>query len=579
MRELRKGLLAGVDISDYDDAHFNWMQMREIRLGLEHNLPVFWYKDLNFSARQMKEIRLGLEEDANVFEFASYVWSASDMHKKRMMQKMGIPKEGFSMAHDALQTVDGEEQHELLGELNEQNKSTDPFLVSVSEDGMSAGLIMPPPPSGKNYTRLELVKKLNQYGVIQGILTETLDEMIENRVYDMEVEVAQGKKGTDGVDGHYQFFFKEDLPHLPKVLEDDSVDYQNVDLFVAVEKGQKLATYIPPTNGNYGYDVRGKLIVPKKGKPIARLRGKGIRVDEEFINYYADIDGRVEAKKDANHLSVYPIYVHRGNLTTSVGNIRFKGDVQVTGYVGSGTVIEAEGNVVIEGNVEAAQIKAGGDVLVRSGINGMDRGLIQAGGNVYGKYMEKIKVFAGLNIQSNYILNSECIAMEKIIVSGKKGAIVGGKNYAVFGVEACTLGNEAEIKTYFEVGENTYYLLRLKEKYTRRDKLQKELDSFKHEVYKYQMGKSLQELKNLPVYQKLGMALLDKQKEMDEIVEEINLFVETKNKKYISVSVGSLAYPGCTIVIDNCKMVLEKIVPGVIFRRKEKKIMMYSNFG
>lgn len=60
--QIRYGLKAGVDISQYADPKFNSRQMAEIRLGLEAGVDVSQYTDPKFDHWQMKKIRRELWE-------------------------------------------------------------------------------------------------------------------------------------------------------------------------------------------------------------------------------------------------------------------------------------------------------------------------------------------------------------------------------------------------------------------------------------------------------------------------------------------------------------------------------------
>lgn len=558
MKEIRLGLKKNLDVSNYSDRKYNWMQMREIRLGLEDRLNVIWYADAFFSNKQMEEIRLGLKDGIDIFEYATYMWSATDMRKKRLMQLAGIKKREpvVKATEDTVDYANG---------LN--------CMIEVNDSQMEAVIRLKRPFEG-SYTREQIMEGLSKEGVVQGILEDVLEDMLEHERYGEDIVIAKGKHKADGKDGYYEYFFKTEIPRLPKVLEDDSVDYQNVEFFETVDKGQKLAVYHPATTGQYGYDVRGNLVMPVRGKDKAKLRIHGVEILDDEVTYISGMDGRVELLGD--EISVYPVFTYRGDVTTSVGNIRFNGDIHVTGYVGSGVIIEATGDVVIDGNVEGARIKAGKSVLVRSGVSAANRGSIQAGDNINGKYFEKAKLYAGRNIESNYLLNCEAIAMGKVIISGKKGSISGGVTSAIAGVEASVIGNPVELKTIFEIGENDYYRQKIRGFKANIDERAKELELLLREIKKYQMTRSVEELKELKMYQNLEIALMIKKKEYDQARDDLDQYEEQKNKRIIAVLVGATAFPGCVIKIDDAMTIVSKKVQRIVFRKKGKSVAMYS---
>ena len=119
---------------------------------------------------------------------------------------------------------------------------------------------------------------LRHRGVKQGINNERVKEVIEKEMYDQDVLVAEGKPAVDGQDGKFQFYFRRELKRRPKVLENGAVDYKNMDLFETVKKDQLLAEYEPPTRGEFGFDITGQFLSPKKGKELLYYLSPSITV-------------------------------------------------------------------------------------------------------------------------------------------------------------------------------------------------------------------------------------------------------------------------------------------------------------
>ena len=66
IKQIEKGIIAGVDVSIYAKPEFGWLQMEQIRFGLEGGIEVSIYAKPEFDWRQMWQIREGLEEKNNV---------------------------------------------------------------------------------------------------------------------------------------------------------------------------------------------------------------------------------------------------------------------------------------------------------------------------------------------------------------------------------------------------------------------------------------------------------------------------------------------------------------------------------
>ena len=98
--------------------------------------------------------------------------------------------------------------------------------ITFSNDGSEAYLCLITTDKTKSdYTVDDLKKRLQQAGVVNGIDEAELQKVIDDRMYNMPVKVAEGKKAVDGVDGWYEFLFQTEIDTKPKILEDGSVDY------------------------------------------------------------------------------------------------------------------------------------------------------------------------------------------------------------------------------------------------------------------------------------------------------------------------------------------------------------------
>ncbi|MDE7405019.1 MAG: FapA family protein, partial [Lachnospiraceae bacterium] len=128
--------------------------------------------------------------------------------------------------------------------------------------------------------------------------------------------------------------------------------------------------------------------------------------------------------------------------------------------VEAGVVIRAGRNIEIKGTVEAVNLFAGGDVVLTKGIQGAQRAKISARGNIFADFIEHTVVVAGGNVQANTILNSRISSDGQVILTGNKGAIIGGYTHAMMGISATEIGNPAEVRTIVHVGSE-------KEVYTR----------------------------------------------------------------------------------------------------------------
>lgn len=318
--------------------------------------------------------------------------------------------------------------------------------LRVDEDEMAAWLYLAPPKEDQTYTKRELESYLLQHGVIKGFHSSNLSAMIKKRIYDREILVAKGAEIKPGTDGYFEYLFSPEEHGTPKVREDGSVDYSSMNALQNVHKGDKVAIYHYAVQGVSGYTVRGGEMKAAPVRDLPPMRGKGIIRENEV--YYAQSDGKIEVKD--GKIDIQNVHEIMGDVDAIIGKIEFFGDVIINGNVEGGVVIRAGRNIEIHGTTGAATLFAGGDVLLSRGIQG--GGKISARGNVYAEFIENTRVDAGGLVQSNVILNAQVNARDKVVTTGKKGAIIGGYTHALKSIEVITAGNDVELKTVLHCG-------------------------------------------------------------------------------------------------------------------------------
>ena len=129
------------------------------------------------------------------------------------------------------------------------------ILVSIADDCMTAYICLKNPGTEICYGYEDVKKALADAGVKMGINDELIHRILSEKRYNSMETVAEGKHVEDGEDARYQLFFNTDVSNKPVIREDGSVDYYNLRLYELVSEGDKLAEYIPPTKGVFGYDV------------------------------------------------------------------------------------------------------------------------------------------------------------------------------------------------------------------------------------------------------------------------------------------------------------------------------------
>jgi uncharacterized protein (DUF342 family) len=317
--------------------------------------------------------------------------------------------------------------------------------VSVGDSEQAAYLEVAP---GERIDIAAALEYVANAGIIYGVDPEAVAVALEKT--GTAVLVAEGRPAIDGQDGRLEV--ESNLLEIggrPRVRDDGEVDLFDLHLIHNVSVGQVLARIIPPVPGEPGVTVRGRVLLPRAGRPILRAAGRGAQLKEDTLEIVAAVAGHAVIVGD--QVDVSPIYQVRGDVGVATGHVEFVGSVLVRGDVRPGFRVQAEGNVEIHGNVNGGIVEAGGNVSVRYGILGQAR--IVAAGTVRAKFVEYADVQAGAEVWvADGIVQSNVTAGSLVEVLGRYGSVVGGRVFARKSLTARELGSPRGIPTTIEVG-------------------------------------------------------------------------------------------------------------------------------
>lgn len=434
------------------------------------------------------------------------------------------------------------------------------YKLEISSDNMTAvARFYPPSDTGARITFDDFFSDLRVKNIVAGIQMDVLQDFFQSPgVYCTNLVVAKGREPRQGHDARIEYFFNTDVHVQPAVREDGSVDFFHLNVINHCKKGDMLARIIPEDPGEQGQNIMGVRLAPKNVKKAVLKFSNHIELSEDKSAIYSMVNGHVTLVDDKVFVSdVYEVE----NVDISTGNVEFEGSVQVNGNVASNYVVVAKGNVIINGVVEGAQVIAGGNIIIARGMNGMGKGMLQAGGNVVAKYIESATVKAEGYVETGSILHSEVSAGTEVTVSGKRGFITGGHVQAGNRVNVKNLGATMGAPTIIEVGVNA----EIKAEYIQ---MQKEV------MEAVKVIKNTQPvLVNFSEKRAKGMRFTPEQlkyiRETAKVLEEKKEELAVKNNKMqklqlaidsqrrADVAVTGVAYPGTTIIIGDVSMILQ----------------------
>ncbi len=428
-------------------------------------------------------------------------------------------------------------------------------VVSLSPDKLKATcMFWPPADGGANLTVDDILQKLRNCGVRFGFDMVEIQRHTLEKDYCADLVMAAAKMPREGKAAEIIYNFNTSTNTRPRVNEDGSVDFHNLDNINHVSKGELLATLIPADDGTNGTDVCGGILKPQKVVHKQLKYGNKIDINDEKTQIFSQVDGHVVLVED--RVFVSDVYEIPGDVGPSTGDVEYEGSITVKGNVVSGYTVKAKGDIIVEGVVEGANIIADGQIILKRGIQGGNKGMLQANGNITSKFIESAEVNSGGYVQTESIMHSRVIARNDVTVAGRKGFITGGYVHAGNCISAKIAGNEMETKTELEVGSDPKLMQECKSLELSIPQMQKEHDKLTTILTtfakKIQSGEKLDEkiinnVKQLKVqYNELAVEISESKNRLEALQEEI-----ATNSNTGCLKISDVIYPGCKVSIGS----------------------------
>lgn len=425
--------------------------------------------------------------------------------------------------------------------------------ITVSTDNMIAKARFYPPSNDTSYIRKdEILRALDYQGIKYGIQEEEIDIFLKEREYCKDYVFAEGTPLKEGKDAEIHYFFNKKPNAKPKLNEDGSVNFHDLDNINRVKAGDVLATLEKEQCGKAGTNIYGVRIAPEIVKSTYLKYGKGISLSEDGLSLISEMDGHVQIDFEEK-VTVSNTYLVEGNVDVSTGNIRYDGSVKVKGNVCSGFTIIASGDVDVDGVVEGAKIIAQGQIILKRGIQGMGKGILQAQGAIIAKFIESASVLTNSSITTESILHSQVSAKEGIYVSGKKGMIVGGHVRSAVLIETQVAGSAMGGSTVLEVGMDPIMQKRMETLEAERRQLENSRDKARKVIDVFQIKKKRGQLTvdKVVEFQKLLQEYNETEKKLAQINPELDRLYECMaGVKDARIKVWKDAHPGVKMIID-----------------------------
>jgi uncharacterized protein (DUF342 family) len=386
--------------------------------------------------------------------------------------------------------------------VKQYNNSNENFVLEIGErrDGvctiqidivkMTARLTTIPPYGGTPITLLQVQQALQEKGVVNGIMMKEIEAAVKEG-HATERIIAKGLPPVPGIDARFQSLIPQIRERTPQVDKQGIANYRDLGKLIIVRPGDPLMCRTPPTEGKLGWDITGQALLPHPGRDIPFAPGlQGVELDPDSkldpdhnSLLLAAVIG--QPKLVPNGVEVEPA-INLPRVDLSTGNMDFDGTLNIKGDVKDGMKIHATGDVFVGGTVEAAEIEAGGNIVIKGGVIGHSEhsadpnevptfsATIISKGSISAHFAENAYMEAGIDIIiEEFSMHNHLTALNQIFVGKpgrKKGQIIGGITSAKVMVKTAIIGSKAGFITKIKAGFNPYLQTRL-------DKLKLEIDA------------------------------------------------------------------------------------------------------
>lgn len=426
--------------------------------------------------------------------------------------------------------------------------------VTISEDRMFVkGRFFPPSNNGKMMSKEDIIQSMVRVGVKYGVDEVSVYSFLQDRKYCTDYILARATPAVQGHDAVITYHFNTDRTLKPKTNDDGSVDFHQLDMISHCRKGDLLATLRPVDFGKPGIDVCGNVIRPNKVNNRVMRHGNKINISEDGLNMYSEVDGHVTLTD--GRVFVSDVYEIPADVDTSTGDIEYEGNVVIKGNVITGFSVRAKGDIEVNGVVEGAYIEAGGQIVLKRGMQGMNKGILKANGNIITKFIENAEVIAGGYITTESILHSRVSAKGDIVVGGKRGFVTGGEIRSGSLISVKTAGSQMGTNTLLEVGIDPRILEEYRELEKKIAMLQVDKDKIAQAVAlirkKMQVGTQLTQdkIENLKQITQSNIYLDTQLQEARKRYDDLKMEVDSNSTGAIRIQ--DTVYPGTKIVISN----------------------------
>lgn len=491
----------------------------------------------------------------------------------KYIEKNGIHNYNLKELNNAIRQVQEISEVPLISEKIDPVNEMMEFKISDNKLYVIARFYAPSN-LGHRISKEEIIMQLNFSKIKFGIDEQAINNHLLSSTFCEDIVIARGLAPVNGNDAFITYHFLTDLKVKPKLNEDGTVDFHQLNNISHIKAGDILATLTPEDPGKSGKDVYENEIKPKKVARNILRYGKNITIAEDNLSITSDVDGHVMLVGDK--VFVYNTYDVPADVDNSTGDIEYEGNIFIKGNVRSGFKVKASGNVEIDGVVEAAQVVAGGNIILKRGIQGMGKGLLVCGGNLVAKFIESSTAYVDGYVHTETILHSKVSADGDVIIQGKKASLIGGHIRSATLIESKIIGSAMGTATIVEVGMDPKLKDKINKSTKTLDEKSVELSKFRQIcemlAKKNEMGQLDSEKKQLLIKMINNIKLL-KSEIVDLNEEIIKLNSNLAVFEHARIQIHGDIYPGVKVIISDDFVLIHNTAYNCQFKKQNGEIV------
>ena len=294
--------------------------------------------------------------------------------------------------------------------------------VFITEDKNLAFLVVSES-EGNDLSHQDIIDFLNSNGVVAGLISANIDQIIENRLFGKRVLVAHGRKQVSGrfISVKIIAFEGEEAGNTKPIC----LGHPGVNVL----EGQVVALKIG--SGQSGFKVDGEIIKMRMERDVPLPAGTGLRILEEkylvaeYDGYLVYEDGLLRVEHDITI---------QGDVDSWVGDIYFVGNTFIKGNIHPNISVYSKGNLSIEGDIDGARIESSSSISIEGNVTN-SRILTQEGitaKSVLSSTLIGTKdislinttssfIYCGGRFEADYLLNTQVSARNGVKVDEIRG--------------------------------------------------------------------------------------------------------------------------------------------------------------